>query len=251
MASAVLTAMAISSCDENTVAIGQSLTNEEDEMTVASEVFNVQTRTVIADTVFNDTNEGHSGTVFTQSSTFYLGMVRDPETQADVKSEFATQFHLLDVITLPDADKFVNQIDGKPIADSCDLVLYISNPFNVDDTLSSIKMTVHELKTTLESSKKYYSDFNPMKLGMVREEGLNKNKMFAYKNLLDSDSLRNTSSYLNNIRISLNEPYTDKNGVEYNNYGTYIIRQYHEHPEYFNNSYALLYLSRRYRCSKS
>ena len=194
MAGVVLTAMAISSCDETTDQIGGSLTSDEDQLNIASKVFNVQTRTVIADTVFNNSDE-HLGSVFTQSSTCYLGMVRDPQTQADIKSEFATQFHLLDIVTIPD-DK------------------------------------------TLETGLKYYSDFNPMKLGMVRTEGLNKNKMFSYRNLVDNDSLRGTSSYMNNIRVSLNEPYTDKNGVTYNNYGTYIIRQFHEHPEYFKNSYA-------------
>ena len=238
MAGVVLSAMAISSCDENTVSIGQSLTSNEDRMTVTSQVFDVQTRTVIADTVFNNSSDGHLGSVFTQSSTCYLGMVRDPQTLADVKSEFATQFHLLDVTTLPEASKFLSLVDGKPAADSCNLILYMSNPFNADDTLASVKMTVHELKTTIEPGQKYYSDFNPMKLGMVRPEGLNKKKMFTYRNHFDSDSLRGTSSYINNIRISLNEPYTDNNGVTYNNYGTYIIRQYHEHPEYFNNSYA-------------
>ena len=237
MAGVVLTAMAISSCDETTDQIGGSLTSDEDQLNIASKVFNVQTRTVIADTVFNNSDE-HLGSVFTQSSTCYLGMVRDPQTQADIKSEFATQFHLLDIVTIPDADKFLSLDNGLPAADSCYLILYVSNPFNTADTLASVKMTVHELDKTLETGLKYYSDFNPMKLGMVRTEGLNKNKMFSYRNLVDNDSLRGTSSYMNNIRVSLNEPYTDKNGVTYNNYGTYIIRQFHEHPEYFKNSYA-------------
>lgn len=237
MAGVVLTAMAISSCDEATDQIGQSLTNNDDLLNITSQIFDVQTRTVIADTVFNNSDD-QLGSVFTQSSTCYLGMVRDPQTQADIKSEFATQFHLLDVTAIPDADKFLSLDNGKPAADSCYLILYVSNPFNTADTLASVKMTVHELDKTLETGQKYYSDFNPMKLGMVREAGLNKNKMFSYRNLVDKDSLRGTSSYLNNIRISLNEPYTDKDGITYNNYGTYIIRKFHEHPEYFNNSYA-------------
>ena len=39
------------------------------------------------------------------------------------------------------------------------------------------------------------------------------------------------------LNISLNKPYTDKNGVTYNNYGTYILRTFYEHPEFFKNSY--------------
>jgi len=238
MAGVVFAAMAISSCDEDTASIGQSLTSDDDKLDVVAQVFEVQTRTVVADTAFSNTKE-HLGSVFTQSGTCYLGMVRDPQTNADVKSEFATQFHLLDVTNISDAKDFYSKSDdGKPMADSCDLILYTTNQFNADDSLASVKMTVHELKTTLEPGLKYYSDFDPIKLGMVRTDGLNKNKLFSYKNQLDSDSARAASSYLNNIRISLNAPYTDKNGATYNNYGTYIIRQYHEHPEYFNNSYA-------------
>jgi hypothetical protein len=76
-----------------------------------------------------------------------------------------------------------------------------------------------------------------MSHGMVKTEGLNKSKMFSFLNLTDQDTTRTKSTYLNNIRVSLNEPYT-YNGNTVNNYGTYIIRQYHEHPEYFKNSYA-------------
>jgi hypothetical protein len=77
MAGVVLTTMAISSCDETTDQIGGSLTSDEDHLNITSQVFNVQTRTVIADTVFNNSDE-HLGSVFTQSNTCYLGMVRDP-----------------------------------------------------------------------------------------------------------------------------------------------------------------------------
>lgn len=228
MASVVLTTMAIYSCGEGTDSIGQSITNTEERLEIGTPIeFPVETQSYVADSVF------------TQSSTCYLGLVRDPETLTDVKSEFSTQFHLLDVMKIPQAEKFVSisDQDNLPVADSCDLILYVSNPFNASDSLSSIKMTVHELSTTMEPGVKYYSNFNPMSHGMVKTEGLNKSKMFSFLNLTDQDTTRTKSTYLNNIRVSLNEPYT-YNGNTVNNYGTYIIRQYHEHPEYFKNSYA-------------
>jgi hypothetical protein len=43
------------------------------------------------------------------------------------------------------------------------------------------------------------------------------------------------------VRIALNAPYTDKNGVTYRNYGTYVLRSFYEHPEYFKNSYAFIH----------
>lgn len=228
LASVVLTTMAIYSCGENTDSIGQSVTNIDERLQIDTpKEFPVETQSYVADSVF------------TQSSTCYLGLVRDPETQTDVKSEFATQFHLLDLMDIPPADEFVSlsSQDNLPVADSCDLILYLSNPFNPKDSLSSIKMTVHELKTTMEPGEKYYSNYNPMTRGMVNTAGLNKGKMFSFLNLTDQDTTRAKSTYLNNIRISLNEPYVF-NGETLNNYGTYIIRQYHKHPEYFRNSYA-------------
>lgn len=228
MASVVLATMAIYSCGEGTDSIGQSVTNTDERLEIGNPTeFPVETQSYIADSVF------------TQSSTCYLGLVRDPETQTDVKSEFSTQFHLLDKIKIPKAEKFVSisDKDKLPVADSCDLILYLSNPFNAKDSLSSIKMTIHELATTLEPGVKYYSNFNPMSRGMVKSAGLNKSKMFSYLNLTDQDTARVKSTYLNNIRISLNQPYA-YGGDTVNNYGTYIIRQYLQHPEYFKNSYA-------------
>ena len=94
MAGAVITAMAICSCAEDTDTIGQSITISDEQFEIeAPKEFPVETRSYVADSVY------------TQSSTCYLGLVRDPETQTDVKSEFATQFHLLDVIKLPQPRK--------------------------------------------------------------------------------------------------------------------------------------------------
>lgn len=63
--------------------------------------------------------------------------------------------------------------------------------------------------------------------------------MYSISDLTLSDSLRNlrrNGSLYETIRIPLNDPYTDKNGITYNNYGTYIMRKFYEHPEYFKSS---------------
>ena len=222
MAMVALTAMAIYSCDEDTQNIGQSLTQESDKLDVTTESFEVTTRTYIADSVF------------TLSNNCYLGNIRDPETQTDVKSEFATQYHLLDKTTFAPENVIVSRYDDKPAADSCSLTIYLSNPFNSKDSLFAMKMKIHELKTTMEEGIKYYSNYNPIKLGMVREGGLSKNKMFTYRKMVYD----NESYDMGTISIPLNEPYTADDGTQYNNYGTYIMRQYYEHPEFFRNSYA-------------
>jgi hypothetical protein len=61
--------------------------------------------------------------------------------------------------------------------------------------------------------------------------------MYTYNDLTKEDSV----DYTPYIAIRLNEPYTDKNGVQYKNYGTYLLRNYYDHPEYFKNSYTFIH----------
>ena len=53
MAAAAFALVAISSCEEDSLNIGQSLTNESDKLVVATESFNVTTRTIMADSVLS------------------------------------------------------------------------------------------------------------------------------------------------------------------------------------------------------
>lgn len=226
MAMAAVAAMAIYSCDDDVTTIGTSLTDEGDKLDLSAITFDVQTATVVADSVF------------TLSSKCYFGRVRDPETQADVKSEFTTQFHILETMSIPTLEYFVGRYNGKASADSCELLIYLSKPIDKTDSLQALKMQVTELATPIEEGRHYYSNFNPREMGLLRSGGLTKSKMFTYANLMDNDSLRSTTNYSQNIRMKLDAPYTDKNGVAYNNYGTYIIQMYHDHPEYFRTSYT-------------
>ena len=228
MAGVVMTTMAIFSCSEDTSGVGQSLTNVTDQLDITTLDIEVDsTRTIIADSVF------------TLGNSSYLGRVRDPETQADVKSEFTTQFHLLDNMYISPDSKFISRgDDGLAAADSCDIILYVSSPYNAKDSLSSVKMKVYELQNTLEEGTRFYSNFNPLSRGMVRTNGLDKSKMITFLNQMDTDDERSEKNYLDNIRITLNAPYTAPDGTTYNNYGTYLIRQYHKHPEFFRNSYT-------------
>ncbi len=226
MASAALAAMAIYSCDDSVSSIGNSLTDEGDKLDLNPSTYPVETRPIVADSVF------------TLSSRCYLGQVRDPETQADVKSEFTTQFRISELMADISDLEIIGSWDGKIAADSCEVLLYLSKPLDNKDSLEALKMQVSELAIPVEEGRRYYSNFNPRALGMLRSGGLSKSKMFTYANLFDKDSLRATSGYVQNIRIKLDEPYTDKDGVTYNNYGSYLLYQRYYHPEKFRNSYS-------------
>ena len=232
MAGVALATIALSSCDDDLSGIGNSLTNEADKLNITSTTFNLDTRTIVADSVLSLSNE------------CYFGKVKDPETGADVTSEFTTQFHLLETMYISPEDSIASRWNGIGAADSCDIVLYPESPFMSKDSLLAMKLRVMELVRPTEEGERYYSNYNPLERGLVRTDGLNQGKMFTYRSLTDTDSLKATSSYLNNIRIALNGPYTDKDGVTYcsdgkgSGYGTYLMQQYFKHPEYFRNSYS-------------
>ena len=154
-----------------------------------------------------------------------------------------TQFNCLESFKLAPIDSIASRDeDGKIIADSCEVRLFYTSYYG--DSLATMKTTVYELARPMMESEKYYSDFDPLEEGYVREGGLTKSKAYTLENTSEWADKANTSNkkrvYVNNICIRLNEPYTDKNGVTYNNFGTYILRLYYEHPEYFRSSYAFI-----------
>ena len=226
LAGIALMAVALSACDDETLDIGNTLTMQSDKLIISSADYNVTTRSVLADSIL------------LRSSYCYLGKVKDPETGAYITSEFMTQFNILETFSMEKEDRIVSIYDGMAGADSCRLELYMDDPTGVVDTLAAMKIRVSELERPMEENRKYYSNYDPVAEGLIRKDGLYQDKMFSYEDQTVSDSLRALTTYYDFININLNKPYTDKNGVVYNNYGTYVMQQYLRHPEYFKNSYA-------------
>ena len=227
MAGVAMAAIAISSCDEDTLTVGNSLTDENDQLDFTPSIFYATTRTLVADSVLS------------RSSKCYLGRVRDPETfnDARITSEFTTQFHLLETFYISPEEYIQSRTtNNRAKADSCDIVLFLSSPFRLIDSLASMKMQVLEMSKATDYQKLFYTNFDPVKEGYIRTDGIKKSHMFTYKNYQVLDTLGQPSA---TVRILLNDPYTDKNGVTYPNYGTYILQQQYDHPEYFRNSYTL------------
>jgi hypothetical protein len=226
MAAAAFALVAISSCENEDLNIGQSLTDESDKLQVSTASYEVSTRTIMADSVLS------------LAADCYLGRVRDPETGADITSEFTTQFHVMDNTYVYPEDKILTKYDGRAAADSCDIILYLSSPSRQDDSLQAMKMRVCEMAIPMEEGRRYYSNFSPVRAGMLRLGGINVPKVFSYANLEEADDVRTDEYYSNCIRIPMNQPYTAPDGITYKNYGTYLMRQYFDHHEYFANSYV-------------
>ena len=225
LAGIALLTMTFSACNDDTFDFGNSLTQEADKLTVSKAFYTASTRTVIADSVL------------LRNTSCNLGRIKDPETGAYVTSEFMTQLNILESFGLPDNEEIMSRLDGKPVADSCRLEFYMKEATSAIDTLAAMKIKVSELDSPMEEGVEYYSNFDPVAHGLIRKDGLSIDKMFSYKDLTVKDSLRGSTDYLDLINVRLNRPYTDKNGVVYNNYGSYIMQQYYQHPEYFKNSY--------------
>ena len=219
-------AMAIISCSTDTDTLGSSLTNESDKLEVSTGSFSAYTRSVLVDSVY------------ARNYDTYFGYVKDPETGTYVKTEFMAQFNMQENIKLPDISEIAKDDDGNVVADSCEIWLVFDVASCYGDSLAAIKMNILELKEPMDETKTYYSNFDPRKAGYIREDGLKKKMLFSLNNLTYTDSIRSLSDYSEIARISLSEKYIDKDGVEYNNYGTYLLRNYYKPPEYFKNSYS-------------
>ena len=79
-------AMAVMSCNEETLEVGTTLTSENDKMDISTGVFNATSRSILADSIY------------ARNFDCYFGNVRDPETGAYIKSEFMAQFNMHDQI---------------------------------------------------------------------------------------------------------------------------------------------------------
>lgn len=225
---AIMSCITIASCDDTTDSIGNSLTDNKDMLKVTTDTFNVATRSIVADSVLS------------RSTTGYLGKIRDIETGNYITGDFMAQFSTLENYKLPEKDSIVSLQDGEVIADSCSIRLFYTDYYG--DSLATMNITAYEMNEPMKEGVKYYSNFDPIAEGLIRNDGMKVNKTYTLTDLSISDEDRaDESSYTPNIKINLNKPYTDKNGVTYNNYGTYIMRMYYEDPDRFKNSYNFIH----------
>ena len=225
---AIVSAVTFSACDDTTDTIGSSLTDNMDMLEVSTDTFEVTSKSVPVDKVL------------ARNTTGYLGKIRDPETGNYITGNFMAQFGTLEDYKLPEEDSIVS-VDafGEVIADSCHIRLFYTDFYG--DSLATMNMTAYEMSKPMEENQKYYSNFNP-KPEYVAGNGMRINKTYTLTDLSVSDADRaDEATYTPNIKINLNKPYTDKEGNEYNNLGTYIMRKYYENPDYFRNSYNFIH----------
>lgn len=225
--------MLISSCDDTTDTIGNSLTNNADRFEILTDTFDVTTKSIVVDSIL------------ASSQYSYLGHIKDTEAGTYISSSFTTQFAVLEPFDntphFPAKDSIVSKnANGEVIADSCCLQIYFYS--SIGDSLNPMKLTAYELGNPVKDGVSYYSNYNPEDANLIRNDGngLKVNKIYTVMDLNLSDSARALivdKTNMENISIPLNGKYIDKDGKEYNNYGTYIMRKYYENPDNFRNSF--------------
>ncbi|GAB6977049.1 DUF4270 domain-containing protein [Prevotella falsenii] len=225
-----LMAFALTSCDDTTGGIGGSLTDETDKLKVQADTFNVGSHSILANRILSYSAKG------------YLGQIKDPETQSEVTANLMSQLYVLPNFEMPKKDIVESKdASGNIIADSCELRLYYSSHFG--DSLAPIKITTYELDHPVKEGKKYLTDFDPEAEGYLRttaNNGLEVVSTYTLTEFTVPDSVKKDKNHTPSIRIKLNEPYTDKAGKTYNNYGTYMMDKYYENPNDFRNLYKFL-----------
>ena len=233
MAGIAMLTIAISSCDENTNTMGYSLTSDADRFSLVPDTFLVSTRSIKADSVL------------ARSSYCYLGCIKDPETGAYITSDFTTQFTILEneASYLFAEKQSITSLDatGEPIATECNLNIIIND--YMGDSLAAMKLIVEELDKPIEENRPYYSNFNPEASGYVRKDGLKQAKVYSMTDMTLSDSLRyvrQKNNYYSYISVPLSKQYKAKDATTYQNYGTYLMRTFYKHPEYFKNSISFI-----------
>lgn len=220
----------IASCTDNTDSIGSSLSDQTDAINVSTASFNVSSRSILADSVLSRNSLG------------YVGKVRDPETGGYVTGDFMAQFYCLENFAFPARENLIstdengNRVRGLVKCDSCVLRLFYSDFYG--DSTRTMKLTAYEMGKAMNEDRNYYSNFDPMEEGYIREDGIAKDKVYSLTDFMVPKSTRDTSTYEPYITIKLNDPYTDKDGRTYNNYGTYVMQKYYDNASNFKNAYT-------------
>ena len=209
-------------CDNTTDDIGQTIIGGAD-IAIKTDTFSVSTRSVLA------------GSVLSRNVTAYLGKVRDPETGSYVTGDCMIQFNCLEGFSFPKKDSIRSLENGEIIADSCEIRLFPSGYYG--DSITPMKMRVYEMDKPMNEGKNYYSDYNPHNEGLIASNAYSVSRPYTIYDQSEVDSIRNNKYYQTNIRVLLNDKYTDRNGNQYKNYGTYILRKYFANPADFNYTF--------------
>lgn len=207
-------ALAFAACDDTTDTIGGSTTSRVDNLEISDAIYYATSRSVAADSVLSQTNNG------------IIGKVKDPETGTYITGDYMSQFGVLPSFSLDTLEYIRAANNGEIVADSCFILVSYESTYG--DTLTPMKVTAYEMSQPLPENKKYYSNFDVFENGYADRSNFNASASYTLSGSVDA------------FKIYLNKPYT-KDGVTYNNLGTYFMQKWIESPEKFKNNYDFIH----------
>lgn len=205
----------LASCDDTTDTLGSTLIGTDDRINTEGASYDVFSRSV------------RLTKVNSRSSFGYIGKMKDSETNAYVTCNFMTQFRPMGDSQFYDLDQIPLNDSGKLEADSCTLLIYY--PTYYGDALARISTVCHELKTPYSENEVYYidaADFNPQNMIATHKGSVHTALSFTPKNQLHGETQTSGANYVPYFSFNLNGKYCDKDGVEYKNYGTYLLQKF-------------------------
>ena len=162
---ALLAAILFYSCDDSTTGIGDSTISTGDKINSGVATYNVNTSTILADSVYARTN------------TAYLGKYTDPQ-YGEFSADFIAQFNCTDNFTFPETLQEITSIQLK---------LYYTSFFG--DSLNAMRLQVDTLNKVIPETelKTFYTSVNPLQYYDVNTKPLAK-KAFAARGASVNDT---------------------------------------------------------------
>lgn len=189
----------ITSCDDNTEGLGESMMPDHDNISINTHIYNATSRSILA-----------GDSILARTSSAYLGKYTDP-TYGTFEADFMTQFHCVEGFEFPETG-----VAGDT-AVSAEVRLYVKSYFG--SATNPCHMSVYPLDSVLQADMDYYTDITPTDFYDEGKAPLVSRPYTAVDQTVP-DSISNSSNYVPYIRIPLPR-----------NFGTDIIRKYYEKDE--------------------
>lgn len=198
----------LGACTETTGTLG--IIESSDELSTISATFDVTTKTDSLNLKALPYNSKYG----------YLGAIRDPETKGMIEASFATQFVTQASFSFPNQSQMKKEGE-EFVCDSMDLVLFLNEAYG--NLNNPMKLDIYYMQSDQKKLRE-------LKGISFREDSVADlstrigGRIFSFFDHTYSDEELASSSHSHSIRVPLDAAI-----------GSHMIKQYYEHPEWFQN----------------
>ena len=208
-----IVALLAAACSDDKSDLGTNVMPEHDRVTTDQVLFKAQSKTMF------------TGATTARTNSSLIGCIIDPETQVKTTNDFLAQFYVSETFRLPAQELMLKNLSGEVYADSCILSIYHDKYFG--DSLTTMKLEAAEIDTerTPDEKRDYSTDLD---INYFLKKASAERSTATYTVIDQTLSAAKTDNKRNYRRIAI--PLSPE-------YGSYLLKSYYSHPEYFKNSY--------------